>query len=136
MLTYAIVSTHTYCVFIVPPPISVFTDNITNPNGGPLFIPRGVTTNISLVCSVILDTLVDVPVTLNYHWTRNDLVIPITTEEYIGDYSANMVTISPLTLEKAGVYTCDVTVTSTSTSMFIDGTGKLSNATNVVLCKF
>ena len=122
----------------MPDPISVSTENITNPEGGPLFIPRGDTTNISLICSVILNMLVDVPVTINYRWTRNDLAS--NTEEFIGNFTTtnrNMVTIiSPLTPEKAGVYTCKVTVMPASTSMFIDGIGKHNNTTKVALCKF
>lgn len=81
--------------------------------------------------------LVDIPVTINYSWTRNDLAS--NTEEFIGEYfttNPNIVTISPLTLEKAGVYTCEVTVMPASTSGFIDGIGKYNKTTKVALCKF
>ncbi len=118
----------------MPDPIRV---SINNPSGGPLFIPRGVTTNISLICSVTLDALINVPVIVNYHWSRSDFAS--NTMEFIGQYNAtgpNMVTISPLTLQKAGVYTCVVIIMPTPTSMLIEGTGRHSSTTNVSLCKF
>ena len=127
-----IVSTHAF--YAVPDPFRV---SINNPGGGPLFIPRGVTTNMSLICSVTLNTLIDVPVSVNYRWSRSDFAS--NSMESVGQYTAtgpNMITISPLTLQKAGVYTCEVTVMPTPANMFIEGTSGHTSTTNVSLCEF
>ena len=122
----------TLAFYVVPDPIRV---SINNPSGGPLFIPRGVTTNISLICSVILDPLIDIPVRVNYHWYRSDFPRN-SMSKFIGQYNVNMTTISLLTLQKAGVYTCEVTVMPTPANMFIEGTGGHTSTTNVSLCEF
>ena len=119
----------------MPNPVSVSVKNITNPDGGPLFIPRGITTNVSLACSVTLSMLVDIPVTINYGWTGKKFMK--NSEKSIrNNTDTDMITISPLSLEKAGVYTCKVTVRSNSTNMFIVGAGTSISTTNVALCKF
>jgi hypothetical protein len=120
----------------VPDPIRV---SINNPSGGPLFIPRGVTTNVSLICSVTMDALIDVPVIINYRWSGSHFAN--NSMEFIEEYNAtvtgqNMITISPLTLQKAGVYACEVTIMPTPTSMLIQETGGHSSTTIVSLCKF
>ncbi len=117
----------------MPNPITVSTNNLTNPGGGPLFIPRGsMIESISLICIVTLHNLVDIPVIIGYTWSGNNF-----TKYYSVDSNSinsnNTITINNLTLENAGIYTCRVDVNSTNT--FITETGTKMNTTNVALCK-
>ena len=117
----------------MPSPISVSVKNITNPLGGPLFIPRGGATNISMICSVTLNRLVNIPVTVTYTWIGKNYIAVKSIAHADSTESNNTITIYTLTLEDAGAYTCRVDVNSTNP--FIDGTGTSMNTTNVALCK-
>ena len=121
----------------MPRLISVSVKNITNPDGGPLFIPRGGNTNISLICSVTLDMLVNIPVNVTYTWSGNnfaeDGAAPIVHTDSTDTESSNTIIIYNLTVEDAGAYSCKVDVNSTNP--FIDGTGTDMSTTNVALCK-
>ena len=118
----------------MPSSVKVSVRNTTNPDGGPLFIPKEGTTNISLICDVTLNTFVDIPVNVSYSWSGNnfskDMVESI---EHNSTKSNNAITFNALTLENAGVYICEVVVSSTNT--FIVGTGTGMNTTNLALCK-
>lgn len=118
----------------MPSPISISVKNTTNPDGGPLFIPKGNTTSISLICDITLSTLVDIPVKISYRWTGNNFSEDgVQSIEHDSTESNNTITVDALTLDKAGVYTCEVAVSSTNT--FIIETGTSMSTTNVALCK-
>jgi hypothetical protein len=72
-----------------------------------------------------LNPFVDIPVTITYGWRGPD-GSPIMQGN-------NVVTINPLTLENAGIYTCTVTVSSTT--MFVAGPGSSNSTISIALCK-
>ena len=109
----------------MPSPDRVSVESITSPSGLQ-FIPNRVRTDARLICNVTLNMLVDIPVTITYTWTGPHREGQI-------QQSSSVATISSLTLEDAGVYTCAVDVRSTNP--FIDGTGTSMDTTNVALCK-
>lgn len=116
----------------MPDPFKVSTHNLTNPDGGPLFIPRGsMTHSILLICTVTLHRLVDIPVTIGYTWTGENFTNHSVDSNSIN--SSNTLIINNLTLKNAGVYTCQVDVNSTNP--FITGTGTMMSTTNITLCK-
>ena len=121
----------------MPRLISVSVKNITSPDGGPLFIPRRGTTNISLICIVTLNMLVNIPVNVTYTWSGNNFakngVASIVHADSTDTESSNTITINNLTVEDAGAYTCKVDVDSINP--FIDGRGTDMSTINVALCK-
>lgn len=119
----------------MPDPINVSTNNLTNPGGGPLFIPRDIMTHsISLTCIVTLHSLVDIPVNVSYRWTGTNFTKHSAESiEHNSTKSSNTITINALTVEDAGAYSCKVDVNSINP--FIDGTGSNMSTTNVALCK-
>lgn len=121
----------------VPSPVSVYVENITNPEGGPLFISSEVTSHISLVCTVTLSALLDIPVSVEFKWTGPKGYASDSTQSIMQHTITDMVTISPLALENAGVYVCEATIMkSNPTNIYIVGTGTSESTTNVALCKF
>ena len=90
------------------------------------------TRGISLICNVTLHTLVDVPVTISYTWSGENFPKYYNVDSNSIN-SSNTLIINNLTLENAGVYTCQVDVNSTNP--FITGTGTMMSTTNVALCK-
>ena len=112
----------------VPAPTSVTVTN-SSVNVG---------STLTLICTVELSPVIDVPVTVNTEWTGPDGFITTNTAQRMGStttYTSTAI-VSSFGRYQSGDYTCTATVRPNLTSTYLTGSGVLSNTTSIVACKF
>ena len=92
---------------------------------------------LTLICTVELSPVIDVPVTVNTEWTGPDGFITTTLHSvwealHLHQYSHSQL----IGRYQSGDYTCTATVRPNLTSTYLTGSGVLSNTTSIVACKF
>ena len=100
--------------FVVPTPTVAIISNTTS--------PVSVGSDVTLTCTVDLDPVVDVPVTVNTVWTGPAGFVRTTTAQPVMGSTTTYTStamVSSFGRDQSGVYTCTATVNSTSS--FIDG---------------
>ena len=99
--------------FIVPAPSSV---TITSDQANPLAVRPVGMASVTLTCTVVLDSSVDVPVTVNTVWTGPDNFNRNIMAQQMGSTTTYTSTamVSSFGRDQSGVYICTATVSSTS----------------------
>ena len=122
----------------MPDPDTVEVE-VTNTQNMPIFLPRTADTDINLTCTVILESVVDIPVTVQTEWSRVDSFQrnADTHTDALNTYSS-MITIRSIDITNAGEYRCHATVNTVSSSSrrYVTGEGNRTGATTLSLCEF
>ena len=115
--------TMTLSCFIVPAPSSV---TVTSGQANPL-------AERPLTCTVVLDSSVDVAVTVNTVWTGPDNFNRNIMAQQMGSTTTytSTVMVSSFGRDQSGDYTCTATVSSASLSPFITGNPSMSGTSRI-----
>ena len=110
---------------VVPAPTVTLSSSIPNP-----IPPFG--SDVTLICSVELSPLVDIPVTVNIQLSdpSEDLLTTALPSMSGSTYNITRM-IASFGRDQSGVYTCTATVHSTSPNTFVTDSNSMSNSIRV-----